>query len=260
MSEVAGGGAVSSWPLDKIFETVKKNQGDLSSWNPSAKLNYYPDKIQVCHQISFLLLFTSDRNALFHLPSCLLGCWISLWNSVVAGGGGTEYALMIWDPFKDSCKDQDSCTQRKHDYHRWWKRAHLSFYTRQTCVIERSQPKYWQWRSMWYQEASDWAKVNLIVLFYTDTTARVLQREVLIKDFLLLLSVSTCVQVYLTVCEQQQMPSRGLKLLTPKPGLRTFPRYLPINKHRIVWSLQSSLLICWMCNFLSLVYVCCYWK
>lgn len=189
-------------------------------------------------------------------------CWAvgSAYGILQLPGGENEYTLMIWDPFKDSCKDWDSCTQRKHYYHRWWKRAHLSFYTRQTCVIERSQSEYRQWRSMWYQEAPDWAKVNLIVVSYTDTTARVLQREVLIKDFLLFRSVSTYVQVYLTVCEQQQMPSRGLKLLTPKTGRRTLPRYLPINKHRIIWSLLSSLSICWMCNFMSLMYVCCVWK
>lgn len=70
------------WKIIGVICPLSRN----SQWNPSAKLNYYPDKIQVCHQISFLLLFTSDRNALFHLPSCLLGCWISLWNSAVAGG------------------------------------------------------------------------------------------------------------------------------------------------------------------------------
>lgn len=58
----------------------------------------------------------------------------------------------------------------------------LSFCTRQTCVTRNLNTDK-QRRSMWYQEAPNWAKVNLIVLLYTNTTPRVVQCEIWSKIF-----------------------------------------------------------------------------
>lgn len=77
------------------------------------------------------------------------------------------------------------------------------------------------------------AKVNLFVLRYTNLIARVLQCEILIKDllllFFLLCSLSACVQLYLTVCEEEQMLSRGLSLFASKVAREIFLRYIHIR-------------------------------
>lgn len=78
------------------------------------------------------------------------------------------------------------------------------------------------------------AKVNLFVLRYTNLIARVLQCEILIKDLLLLLffllcSLSACVQLYLTVCEEEQMLSRGLSLFASKVAREIFLRHIHIR-------------------------------